>query len=131
MNWLSDFLASRKQKVVIEGHFSEWLIVTSGSILGPFLFLVYISDLSVVTCNAELFADDTVLHHHNAHTSNCEQLEQDLLIASEWCNSRLITLKPEKCEVLHVSRKKTCQQHKNLVVWLESSLSWNYHINSI
>ena len=67
LNWLRDFLTSRKQCVVIEGQASDWLSVTSGvpqgSIPGPFLFLAYINDLPYsVTCNSDLFADDTVLH---------------------------------------------------------------------
>lgn len=66
--------------------------------------------------------------------------------ASEWCKSWLITLKTEKCEVLHITRKKDpirCQyslnnislpevdHNKHLGLWLEPSLSWDYHINSI
>ena len=95
-----------------------------------------------MTCNSDLFADDTVFHHHIANTSDCEQL---LLIASKWRNGWLVTLKPAKSEVLHVSRKNdpllyryssnnelaAVDQRKHLGVWLESFLFWNYHINSI
>ena len=111
LNWLKDFLSSRKQRVLIEGHSSDWLGVTSGvpqgSILGPLLFLIYINDLpNAVTCNSDLFADDTVLHHLIENVSDCEQLQDDVDSASEWCKSWLVTLKTEKCEVLHVTRKK-------------------------
>ena len=118
-----------------------------GSILGPLLFLAYINDLPYsVTCNSDLFADDTVLHRHIENRSDCDLLQEDLTSASEWCKSWLVTLKTEKCEVLHITRKNDpirCQyslnnillpevdHHKHLGLWLESSLSWDYHINSI
>ena len=130
---------------MIEGQASDWLSVTlgvpQGSILGPLLFLAYINDLPYsVTCNSGLFADDTVLHHHR------DLLQEDLTSASEWCKSWLVTLKTEKCEVLHITQKKDpiryqyslnnillleVDHHKHLGLWLESSLSWDYHINSI
>ena len=136
---------------MIEGQASDWLSVTSGvpqgSILGPLLFLVYINDLPYsVTCNSDLFADDTALHRHIENRSDCDLLQEDLTSASDWCKSWLLTLKTEKCEVLHITRKNNpirCQyslnnillpevnHHKHLGLWLESSLSWNYHINSI
>ena len=95
---VKDFLTSRKQRVVIEGQASDWLSVTSGvshgSILGPLLFLAYINDLLYsVTCNSDLFADDTVLHRVINNRSDCELLQEDLSPASKWCKSWLVTLK--------------------------------------
>ena len=151
LNWIRDFLTSRMQRVVIEGHSSDWLNVTSGvpqgSIIGPSLFQNYINDLpSSVSCNSDLFADDTALHRQLDSFLNCEQFQEDLSSASDWCKSWLVTLKTEKCKVSHITRKKdpilhpysldnttlpAVDYHKHLGVWVESSLSWGHHISSI
>ena len=91
---------------MIEGQASDWLSVTSGvpqgSILGPLLFLAYINDLRYsVTCNSDLFADDTVLHRFIENGSDCDLLQEDLTSASEWCKSWLLTLKTDKSYTLH------------------------------
>ena len=69
LKWISDFLTTRRQRVVIDGYSSGWSEVTSGvpygSILGPLLFLVYINDFPLaVKCNSGLFADDSILHRN-------------------------------------------------------------------
>ena len=63
---LIDFLKNRQQRVVLNGQFSSWTKVNAGvpqgSILGPLLFLFYISDLpNSLHSNSKLFADDTSL----------------------------------------------------------------------
>jgi len=63
-NWMQSFLKGRKQRVSVNGSFSEWSDVLSGipqgSVLGPLFFTIYINDLSPLMKNKVLlFADDT------------------------------------------------------------------------
>ena len=56
---IQDYLANRKQRVVLNGKSSEW---AQGSVLGPLFFLVYINDLiDNVNCDIKMFADNTSL----------------------------------------------------------------------
>ena len=66
LNILIGFLNNRKQRLVLNGQSSNWVHVKAGvpqgSIIGPLLFLIYISDLpeGLIT-NTKLFSDDTSL----------------------------------------------------------------------
>ena len=112
LKWISDFLTTRRQRVVIDGYSSSWSEVTSGvpqgSILGPLLFLVCINDFPLaVKCNCGLFADDSILHRKVISESDCEDLQTDLHSAYDWCNSWLVTLKSEKSKSLFQAIKTT------------------------
>ena len=64
LDWISEWLKGRKQKVGIRGVLSYWVEVLSGvpqgSVLRPLLFLIYINDLEFgIDYWILKFADDT------------------------------------------------------------------------
>ena len=65
--WIKNWLANRKQSVVVEGEQSQFVSVESGvpqgSVLGPCLFLYCINDLPAkLHSSVRLFADDTIAY---------------------------------------------------------------------
>ena len=81
--WIRAFLDDSAQQVVVGGEESDSVPVTSGvpqwSILGPILFLIYISDLpDNVTSRVHLFTDDTVMYLTMEGADDSSILQQDL-----------------------------------------------------
>ena len=71
INWIKSFLCYRKQRVKLNGFYSDWAEVLSGipqgTILGPILFIIYINglpDLCQHFVEIYLFADDAKLFKH-------------------------------------------------------------------
>ena len=63
---ISSFLSNRRLRVVLDGKSSQEYPVNAGvpqgSILGPTLFLLYVTDLpDDVICDIAVYADDTTL----------------------------------------------------------------------
>jgi len=66
LQWLSDILIVRKQKVVIDNDASSWCDLKSGVpkgfVLGPVLFAIYVNDLPrVVESLISLFSDGYII----------------------------------------------------------------------
>ena len=67
LGWIESLIAKRSQTVVLNGNSSDELPiilgVPQGSLLGPFLFLLYINDLpDSLQSQVRLIADDTALY---------------------------------------------------------------------
>ena len=81
--WLHSFLTNRRHHVRIPGGVSKSDNVLSGvpqgTVLGPVLFLVLISDISNnVDSNITSFADDTKVFTTINNPSDCDDLQSDL-----------------------------------------------------
>jgi hypothetical protein len=115
VNWTRAFLTSRRQRVVLQGEFSEWLPVTSGvpqgSVLGPLLFSIYIDDLDeVIAPNTVIgkFADDTKLaqiFNDENKEQEMEKLQMSIDNVSKWCTAWELPINISKCAVLHYGKR--------------------------
>ena len=83
-NWIRSFLLDRSQSVMVNGFLSDPVHVKSGvpqgSVLGPLLFLVLISDIDEHILHSFLssFADDTRVGKSVANEEDVDKLQEDL-----------------------------------------------------
>ena len=99
---LGSYLTNRKQFVSI-GNVSSSLKsinfgVPQGSILGPFLFLIYINDLpNCLKTVPRFFADDTVLIFSSNNLQNLQLLaHSELFNVADWMLMNSLTINPTK-----------------------------------
>ena len=105
--WVENVLYERKQRVQVNGQFSEWSDVSSGipqgSVLGPVLFVIYINDLpDSVISYIVLYADDTKLYREIQLDSDTIVVQDDLFSLSDWSDDWLLLFHPDKCIVIRI-----------------------------
>ena len=88
---------------------SDWLPVISGVpqgfILGPILFIVYISDLDVnLNSNVLKFADDAKVFSEVSSLDKVANLQSDL---DKWSEDWQMMFNAQKCKCLHIGYKNT------------------------
>ena len=151
---LGNYLKNRKQRVVINGSYSNYFQIKSGvpqgSVLGPLLFLIYINDLEKeIKSNIKFFADDTMIFSVvRDPTRTANELNQDLQTINIWAHQWKLSFNPDinkqAVEVLFSHKiQKTIHppiyfndaevvrvnEHKHLGLILDSKLSFSQHVN--
>lgn len=146
----TSYLINRKQYVYFNGHISSVFNVESGvpqgSNLGPTLFLIMINDIGnyITSSKALLFADDLKLFNNILSGVDCQHLQNDINNVVRWSIENKMSFNTSKCYVMTFSRTSNVFEFnykingnlisrvnkiKDLGVYFDSSLSFNYHID--
>ena len=109
LDWIRSFFEHRQQRVVINGQYSSWRNVTSGipqgSVLGPLLFVIYISELpDTVLSQVFLFADDMKMYRQVQYASDRHTFQEDISKLQEWADKWLLRFHPDKCKLRPIGR---------------------------
>jgi hypothetical protein len=148
MRWLKSFLSNRTQRVVFRAVQSTPEPVVSGvpqgSVLGPYLFLLYVNDMdNKVSSQLLKFADDLKLFRRIPRSMSSIEtslLQTDIDALEDWSVENALHFNASKCSVLHFGRSNPCfsyqlssevlspcSQTKDLGVVITSDLKWSEH----
>ena len=115
-SWIASFLDSstRQQAVVVDGRVSCLNPVMSGvpqgTVLGPILFLIHISDIAASLSEgtvASSFADDTRVQRGIHSAQDCSTLQADLSLIYDWASRVNMHFNGDKFECLRLWPRST------------------------
>ena len=141
LQWIRDWISNRRQRVVVEGEFSEWASVDSsviqGSVLGGTFFNIFIDDIDLAVIIAILlkFADDTKLAMVVENSDDAKQMQKNLDSLFQWAEKWKMGFNVKKCKVMHFGRRnqryvytlngniiESVSEEKDLGVWVEDDM---------
>ena len=154
LDWIKSFLLNRSQSVMVNGFLSDPVYVMSGvpqgSVLGPLLFLVLISDIDKDVLHSFLssFADDTRVGKSINNEDDVKKLQDDLDAVYQWSCDNNMEFNNIKFELIRYGinvniknnsfytgpdgSKITEKPHvKDLGVLMSNTATFSEHINKI
>ena len=145
IKWYQDYLSQRTFTVNVMNHFSDTFDVVSGvpqgSVLSPFIFCTFVSNISVPGAITVLYADDiTVVKKHCGHKNVIEDLNYVIETIDCLVSSLGLVLNKAKTQILHVPKSQTKKQIiydglsdviQILGVQFNTKLNWDTHAQHI
>ena len=152
--WIYQFLTNRTQYVTVEGQSSSEAPVLSGvpqgSVLGPVLFLIMISDIDVniVDSIIKTFADDTKVTQQICSMEDGNLLQESLEKIYEWARKNNMQFNSTKFNLLRYGTNSELKQNisyknpnnevieesdnvKDLGVQMSANLTFTEHISKV
>ena len=117
LRWLTNFLRNRTQIVTLNGAKSSARKVISGviqgSVVGPTLFNLFVSDLSSIVRHIDLdmYADDGKGLGRIAEPWDTDLVQYDLDAIGIWSTQNMLPLSLDKCCVLHYGYHNPRQEY--------------------
>ena len=151
IQFFQSYLHNRQQFVAYNGYLSDRFVAVSGapqgSNLAPLLFSIFINDITCgVSSKVLMFADDLKIFRVIRSYDDCVLLQEDLQTISMWCATNKLPLNTKKCKKITISLKSNeipfdytlednSLEHSDCVrdlgVYIDKKLNFNYHINEI
>lgn len=155
LNVIDSYLQNRFQCVDVNGAKSSGLPVRlgvpQGSILGPFLFLVYINDLPYYLksfCDVVLFADDTsLIFKVDRNRHDFDDVNSALSMVTDWFTTNNLVLNAKKTKIIKFALPNVRNLGPNIIlanqeletadsavflgITVDSKLQWGLHISSL
>ena len=117
--------------------------VPQGSVLGPFLFLIYINDLPKIAEGSEVvrFADDTTIC--NAEKNCCDSFDSSLNKVDRWFKTNGLCVNPGKTQIMKFGKNfsknyfafgttvQIANVRKYLGIFVDKKLSFKFHIEHV
>ena len=113
--WIHNFLSNRQQCVAVNGTTSSEAQVRSGvpqgSVLGPLLFLIYISDIyirlnSTADSTVSCYADDTRILIGIIDEEDIQMLQNDLHKLYKWADTNNMKFNANRFELLQYGKEQ-------------------------
>ena len=103
--WLHNFLVNRYQHIIVDTEISSSSNVISGipqgTVLGPVLALIFLSDLDDgIENTASMFADDTRITAAINDEADVENMQKDLDLVYKWAETNNMKFNSDKFELL-------------------------------
>lgn len=157
LRFFENYLKDRKQRVVLNKNYSEYVNtlqgVPQGSILGPVLFSIYTASFAncIMDCKIQSYADDIQLFfsfYPNNLEGSCNIINNDLERIHKFSLEHSLHLNPDKCVAMLFGRRvdrikykediaiqindapiQFKDEVKSLGLWLDTSLRFEKHVS--